>query len=125
MQSAADHYLAQRVMTASPAELTQMLYDAACAHIRGAITRLEAGAPLEATPRFAKAQDILLELRSTLNREAGPLADQLDALYTFAWKRLLDASLRRDVVAAREALDVVDPIRTAWRESCVRVAATA
>ena len=30
MQSAADHYLAQRVNTASPAELTAMLYDALC-----------------------------------------------------------------------------------------------
>ena len=123
MQNAADHYLAQRVMTASPAELTQMLYDAACANIRGAIVRLEAGAPLEATPRFCKAQDILLELRCTLNREAGPLADQLDALYTFAWQRLLEASIRRDVVAAGEALDVVDPLRTAWREACLRPAA--
>ncbi len=123
MQSAADHYLAQRVLTATPAELTQMLYDAASANIRGAISRLEAGAPLEATPKFCKAQDILLELRATLNHDAGPLAGQLDALYTFAWQRLLDASVRRDVAAAQEALDVVDPLRTAWRESCVRAAA--
>ena len=122
MQSAADHYLAQRVNTASPAELTAMLYDALCANIRGAIARIEAGAPLEATPKLIKAQDILLELRSTLNKDAGELADRLDALYTFAWRRLLDASVQRKAKPAREALDVVDPIRTAWREACVLVA---
>ncbi len=122
-QDPADHYLVQRVMTATPAELTAMLYDAACANIRGAIARLEAGAPLEATPKLCKAQDILLELRCTLNHEAGALAGQLDALYTFAWRRLLDASVSRDASAAREALDVVDPLRTAWREACVTVAA--
>ena len=122
MQSAADHYLAQRVNTASPAELTAMLYDALCANIRGAIARIEAGAPLEVTPKLIKAQDILLELRATLNKDAGELADRLDALYTFAWRRLLDASVQRKAKPAREALDVVDPIRTAWREACVLVA---
>ena len=71
MQSAADHYLAERVMTASPAELTAMLYDALCANIRGAITRLEAGAPSTRRPSSSKAQDIVLELRTTLNQAAG------------------------------------------------------
>ena len=93
-----------------------------CANIRGAIARIEAGAPLEATPKLIKAQDILLELRSTLNKDAGELAERLDALYTFAWRRLLDASVQRKAKPAREALDVVDPIRTAWREACVLVA---
>lgn len=123
MQNAADHYLAERVMTASPAELTAMLYDACCANIRGAISRLEAGLPLEASAKLIKAQDIILELRCTLNKEAGPLAEQLDSLYSWSYGRLLEASTRRDVQAAHEAFDVVDGLRSAWRQACLAVAA--
>jgi len=123
MQSPANHYLAQRVNTASPAELTQMLYDALCANIRGAISKLDAGAPVEASAKLIKAQAILLELRATLNKDAGELADRLDALYTFALVRLMDAGRLSKAKPAREALDVCDPLRTAWREACVLVAA--
>ncbi len=123
MQNVADHYLAERVMTASPAELTAMLYDACCAHVRGAITRLQGGQGAEATPKLLKAQEIVLELRTTLNPAAGPLAGQLDSLYTWTFSRLLDASTKRDVAAAQEALDVLDGLRTAWRQACLASAA--
>lgn len=119
----ADRYLVERVLTASPAELTAMLYDALSAGVRGAITRLEAGNRADALPRIQKAQDILLELRCTLDSSAGPLAGQLDALYTFAWRRLLDASLSGDPVPAREAFDVVEPLRAVWRQACLQRAA--
>ena len=123
MTAPADRYLADRVMTASPAELTGMLYDALCANVRGGISRLEAGSRTDALARILKAQDILLELRSTLNPEAGPLAGQLDALYTFAWRRLMDAATSGTVRPAKEALDVVEPLRSAWREACLQKAA--
>jgi flagellar protein FliS len=121
--SASDRYLEDRVLTASPAELTAMLYDALSASARGAITRLEAGDRQGALPRIQKAQDILLELRVTLDHSAGPLAGQLDALYTFAWRRLLDAVVHGDPAVAREALDVIEPLRTAWRQACLQQAA--
>ncbi len=121
--TASDRYLSDRVLTASPAELTAMLYDALSAAVRGGVARLEADERGEALPRLQKAQSILLELRATLNADAGPLAGQLDALYTFAWRRLLDASISGDPQPAREAFDVVEPLRTAWRSVCLQQAA--
>ena len=121
--AAADHYLAERVMTASPAELTQMLFDACVGAIKLAIRLQESGAHVAATPKLAKAQDILLELRSTLNHDAGELASHLDALYTFAWSQLFQSSLKRDTAAARAALQVVEPLQQAWRTSCLSAAA--
>lgn len=117
--AAADHYLAERVLTASPAELTQMLFDACVGSIKLAVRLQDSGAHAAATPKLQKAQDIVLELRSTLNHEAGKLASDLDALYTFAWSQLLQASLKRDPAAARAALDVVEPLQQAWRTACV------
>ena len=115
--SAADHYLAERIMTASPVELTAMLFDACVGSIKLAIRLHEAGEHIAALPKLTKAQDIVLELRSTLNHEAGELASHLDALYTFAWTQLLRAGTRRDTAAARAALDVVEPLQLAWREA--------
>ena len=104
--AAADRYLTDRVMTASPAELTAMLFDACVGALRAAVALQEGGEHLAATPRLVKAQSIVLELRTSLNREAGPLAEQLDALYTYAFAQLLQANTRRDVTATRTALDV-------------------
>lgn len=119
MTAAADRYLADRVLTASPAELTGMLFDACVGAIKLAIRLQEAGEHLAATPKLVKAQDIVLELRTTLNPEAGELSTSLDALYTYAWSQLLQASLKRDTAAAREALGVVEPLQQAWRTACL------
>lgn len=116
---AADRYLVDRVSTASPAELTAMLFDGCVAAIRGAVRLLEDGQPLGARPKLLKAQDIVLALRTSLNHEAGELAANLEALYTYAWGRLVDANVNRDSGAAREALDVVEPLQQAWRQSCL------
>jgi len=126
LPAAADHYLAERVLNASPAELTAMLYDACVGAIKVAIRLQESGEHVAALPKLGKAQDILLELRSTLNhsagQEAGELASNLDALYTFAWQQLVQSGLKKDTAAARAALDVVEPIQQAWRASCLTAA---
>ena len=115
--AAADHYLAERVLTATPVALTGMLFDACVGSIKLAIRLHESGEHVAALPRLTKAQDIVLELRSTLNHEAGPLAASLDALYTFAWSELFRAGVRRDTAAARNALEVIEPLQLAWRET--------
>lgn len=122
LPAAADRYLAERVLNASPAELTAMLYDACVGAIKVAIRLQESGEHVASMPKLGKAQDILLELRSTLNQEAGQLASHLDALYTFAWSQLFQSGLKKDVKAARAALEVVEPIQLAWRASCLSVA---
>ena len=120
----ADRYLADRVMTATPAELTGMLYDAAVGCVRSAIAHQEQGDWLAASPKLIKAQSIVMELRSALNTEAGgPLADRLSALYTYSFTKLLAANTKRDTNAAREVLNILTPIQLAWREACLRKAA--
>jgi flagellar protein FliS len=121
--AAADHYLAERVMTASPVELTAMLFDACVGSIKLAIRLQEAGEHIAALPKLTKAQDIVLELRCTLNHEAGELAGRLDALYTYAWSQLFQAGTRRDTAAARTALSVIEPLQQAWRQSFLDAAA--
>ena len=117
--AAADRYLVERVSTASPAELTAMLYDGCVGAIKGAVRLLDAGEHLGARPKLLKAQEIVLHLRTTLNHEAGELAANLEALYTYAWTKLVDANVQRSSAAAQEALDVIEPLQQAWRASCL------
>lgn len=123
MTPAADHYLTERVMTASPAELTAMLFDAAVGAVKVAIRLQEAGDAVAARPKLQKASDIVLELRTTLNPAAGQLATSLHALYTWCWQLLLQAGTRGDTDKAREALAVIEPLQLAWRDSCLTRAA--
>lgn len=121
--NAADHYLTDRVMTASPAQLTDMLFQGAVAALRGAVRMQEAGDFTGALPRSLKAQRILVELRTSLDHAAGgQLATDLDALYAWAHSNLVKANSVRDPRGTRDALGVVEDLATAWREGCVGVA---
>jgi flagellar protein FliS len=121
--AAAERYLTERVMTASPAELTAMLFDACVGALKAAARLQEAGDHALAGQRLLKAQDILLELRSTLNPAAGALTTHLDALYTYAYGRLVTANVRRERALTLEALTVIEPLQSAWRASCCTLAA--
>ncbi|HVS67330.1 MAG TPA: flagellar export chaperone FliS [Mycobacteriales bacterium] len=117
-----DRYLEERVFTASAAELTGMLFDAAVASVRLGITQAEAGAWLQAVPRWIKAQRIVTELRTALrgdDPEAAYLAGTLDRLYVWVNEELVRTSSGRDLAAARNALGVLEGLATSWRSSCL------
>lgn len=121
--AAAARYLTERVMTASPAELTAMLFDACVGALKLAARLQESGEHVRAGQRILKAQDIVLELRSTLNPDAGQLSVQLDALYTYAFGLLVRANVQRDQAATLEAVELIEPLAVAWRSSCCTLAA--
>jgi flagellar protein FliS len=115
----ADHYLIERVNSASPAELIAMLYDKAVLSLKRAQGYLAAGQHDLARARIVNASDIVLELRSVLNPAAGDMTVRLESLYAWVTTRLLVAASRRDSTAVQDALDVLQPLQGAWRTSCV------
>lgn len=118
-----DQYLIQKVTTASPAELVAMMLDAAVARSLAAAEALEEGRHLAATEQLVRAQRLVAELRVCLDHErGGEIASNLELIYEFAHRRLLDASRSSDPVAAREAARAVTPIRDGWRETFLAAA---
>ena len=122
--NAADHYLTDRVMTASPAQLTDMLFQGAVAALRGAARLQEAGDFAGALPRSLKAQRILMELRTSLDHGAG---GELTATSTGCTPGRTATSSRPTPPATPRAPATPSAwsrsLATAWRESCVGVAA--
>jgi flagellar protein FliS len=108
-------YLRTRVMTANPAELRLMLFD-------GAIKFAEQGREGLARKDFEQAytgitrcQAILLELISSLRPEQDPdLCRKLSALYTFMYRRMMNASSERDPAIVEEVLNLLRYERETW-----------
>ena len=97
-------------------QLTSMLFDGVIDRInqaRGAIRRGDV--PAKGT-HFARAHAIISELRGSLDHaQGGALTKRLDALYDYVSRRLLHAQLNNDERAIDEAVDLLTPVRDAWR----------
>ena len=116
----ANRYLEQQISTATPAMLTAMLFDGLVASALRAVDALEAGQAATARRSLLRAQEIVLELRSSLNHDAGgELSRNLDRLYEFVYHKLIKASVSNDLAGLRAAIDIVSSLRDSWREACV------
>lgn len=118
MTSGRDRYLAERVATASPEQLIKMLFDRAVAELHLAHEDLESGDRRAAAPRLRKAQEIISELRCSLNLDAGQIATNLDQLYGFAYSELLEAVLDGEASHVGDVIGILDPVRDAWNQAC-------
>lgn len=100
---------------ASPHKLVEMLYTGAIdrlATARGAVLRGEVAVKLRT---LGSALAIVEHLRLSLDHEAGgAIARNLDALYDYLGRRLLQANVRDDVEAIDEALALLRQIKSAW-----------
>jgi flagellar secretion chaperone FliS len=112
-----DRYLADSINTASPGKLLVMLYDRLVMDLMQGEEALRAGSREQAGDKLTHAQEIILELRTTLDLDAWSGAPGLANLYGFLITELIGANIARDAgrVAACRAL--VEPLRDAWREA--------
>lgn len=119
-------YQADKIMTASPEQLIRMLLDRAVAELELGRGLLADGQWQVAGPHLAKAQDIVTELRCSLDLEAGgQIAANLDALYDFAFRRIVDGQIRHEASIIDEVVAVIDPIRDAWTTAVCNAAPAA
>lgn len=112
MSNAYDQYRQTSIQTAPPEQLIVMLYDGAVRFLEQAKAALREGE--DASQPLGRAQDIMVELAGSLNRSAGPIADNLAQLYDFWIHRLFQAQVRRDVALVDEVLSMVRDLREAW-----------
>lgn len=113
-----DTYRKAEVVTAKREQLLLMLYAGAIRFLKGAINASEQGNTAERTRLMGKVQEIVNELRSTLNFEAEKeIAQNLDELYLFITHRLVDANIQKKDQPLHEALKILDTLNSAWKEA--------
>ena len=113
--NAAALYAGNRINTASPAELTLMLYDGAIKFCNMTIDGLENNDIQKANTNLIKAQKIIVEFRSTLDFKY-EVAQQFDIVYDYIYRRLVEANIKKDKEIALEALEHIRTMRDTWKD---------
>jgi flagellar secretion chaperone FliS len=116
-------YMGDAVTTASPQRLLVMLYDRLALDLERAQAALVEGDRQEASGQLQHAQDIVLELRSSLRVDAWEGGPRLAALYTWLISELVQANVKADRNRVASCLQVVEPLRDAWRQAAAGLAA--
>ncbi len=111
----ANAYQRNAIMTATPAELTLMLYEGAIKFCNIAIVAIEKKDIEKANANIKKAQAIINELRVTLDHKYSVWED-FERVYDYIARRLLDANLQKDIEIIEDALKYIREMRDAWKE---------
>ncbi len=115
MDNASNEYLRNSVMTASPEQLQLMLYDGAIRFARQGIDGITSKNWEQSFNGFSRAQKIVLELLAALKPDVAPdLCTNMAGLYNFVYRKLVDASARRDAALGQEAVKLLEYQRETW-----------
>ncbi len=110
-------YQVNQVQTASREKLVVMLYDGIIRFLGQAEAAWAASDVVGTHNSLIRAQDIIVELMSTLNREAGgQIAENLYLLYDYMKFRLVEANIKKDMAPIAEVKHLVTELRGAWAE---------
>lgn len=108
-------YANNKVTTASPAELTLMLYEGAIKFCNLAKKDMEQGEYGDAIGNVQKARNIIVELQSTLNFKY-PVAKEFDLIYTYIFNLMVEVTTKRNQEALDEVLVQLRELRDIWKQ---------
>ena len=108
-------YNNSKILTASPAELTLMLYEGAIKFCNIAIMGIEQKDVEKAHVNIVKVQRIIDEFRATLDRKY-PVSEDFDRVYVYILQRLFEANVKKDKEILEEVLEHLRSMRDTWKE---------
>ena len=108
-------YKNSKVLTASPAELTLMLYDGAIKFCNIAKDAIDNKDIQKAHENIIKAQKIIDYLRQTLDMKY-PVAQDFENIYSYLSQRLIEANIKKDNEILDEILTHLRAVRDNWKE---------
>ena len=108
-------YNQSKILTASPAELTLMLYEGAIKFCNIAIMGIEQGDVSKAHNNIMKVQKIIEEFQITLNFKY-EIANDFNNVYSYLMKRLREANMTKDKEILEEVDEHLHTMRDTWKE---------
>ena len=115
LPNAYQQYANNKVMTASPAELTLMLYEGAIKFINIALGAIEEKDVQKAHTNILKAEHIIDYLRQTLDMKYA-VAQDFENIYSYLASRLIEANLKKDPEILQEVNEHLRSVRDTWKE---------
>ena len=108
-------YSQNKILTASPAELTLMLYDGAIKFCNIAIMGIEQNDVSKAHNNIMKVQKIIEEFQLTLNFKY-EIANDFNNVYNYLMRRLREANMSKDKAILEEVDEHLQTMRDTWKE---------
>jgi len=108
-------YQQNSITTASPGELTLMLYNGCIKFINQASQAIDASNIQEKNTNIQKAQKIITELMITLNKDY-EVAKKFEVMYEYMNHRLIEANIKNDKEILKEVENYVVEFRDTWKQ---------
>lgn len=115
LPSAYAQYNNSKILTASPAELTLMLYEGAIKFGNMAIMAIDEKNIEKAHINIVKAQKIIDHFRITLDMNY-PVAQDFERVYAYLADRLVQADVHKDKEIMEEVCTHLRSMRDTWKE---------
>jgi len=110
-----NQYQKTNVKTAGKMDLVILCYEKAIQFLVQARNAYEDGQFEKKTNALKKAMDIIEELNCSLDFEkGGQIAKNLDAIYNYLQRRLLEGDVNKDLTAFDEAIRIMGELKEAW-----------
>lgn len=104
-----------QLTSASPHRIVQMLMAGAIERLVQGKAAMEQGNTAVKGERLNKALDIISSLRETLSMsDGGDIAQNLDRLYDFMMRHVIDANLNNQPEKLSEVITLLGEIKSAW-----------
>lgn len=114
-------YQNSRIVTASPAELTLMLYEGAIKFGNIAIMAMENKNPAKAHENIVKVEKIIQNFRDTLDKKY-PVWQDFENVYVYLLRRCHEANIAKDPEIMEEVVKHLRSMRDNWKEVMKKVA---
>ena len=108
-------YQRNAILTATPPELTLMLYEGAIKFCNIGILAIEKNDYEKANTNIKKAQAIFTELRVNLDRKY-PVSEDFERVYDYIYRRLVEGNIHKDIEIIEDALKYIREMRDTWKE---------
>ncbi|MBZ4671966.1 flagellar export chaperone FliS [Deferribacterales bacterium Es71-Z0220] len=108
-------YLKNEIEGATKGKLILLLYDGAIKFLRQANKYIELKDIPNAHQNIIKAENIIYELMSTLNMDAGEIAENLLKLYDFMVWQLIEANKEKNSEKINTVIKLLTNLREAWK----------
>ncbi len=109
-------YKSNAINTATPEELTLMLYDGALKFCNQAMVALEKNDYAKTNKLIQRVEDIIREFQLTLKMEY-EISHQLNDLYNYIYSCLVKANINKSMETLVEATDLIRDMRDTWKEA--------
>ena len=113
--NAAKAYGTNKITTATPAELTLMLYEGAVKFCNIAVSSMGKKDYENTNINIQKCRNIIVELNTTLDHKY-PVAEDFQRMYDYIFALLVEANMKKDMEMLERALEEIRGMRDVWKE---------